>query len=278
MIRNKSCVFEASAWKCIVSLPFFLKNSRTQSTNTLEYCIFESLDHLSGCRIPSSFRCARKSHIPLLFVSKTEDRPMSLRESLRVFLNFFWILNANCIISFYCPIDVVGHSHEDDPVCKFFRFNVPFSPIVLHFLKNLQWRTQLLVHPFPVILCKNKKDILNSSTWPSHFVIASLLSFIFPKHWNGICVNTFFCFCAPDHLIVTIRISSTREFQCQSYSHSDSECSNIKFCFFIQKKSQNFFEVCVLVDLQVRQIIRSNMNGCFHWRRHEHSVFRHICL
>ena len=40
----------------------------------------------------------------------------------------------------------------------------------------------------------------------------------------------------------------------------------------------NFFEVRVLVDFQIRHIIWSKMNGCFHWRRHEHFPFQHICL
>ena len=66
--------------------------STDQSTDTLEYwmtCIIESFHHSSGCRIPFSFRCARKSSIPLLFVSRTEKRPVFLRESLRVLLDFF---------------------------------------------------------------------------------------------------------------------------------------------------------------------------------------------
>ena len=40
----------------------------------------------------------------------------------------------------------------------------------------------------------------------------------------------------------------------------------------------NLLEVRVLVDLQIRQIIRPKMNGCFRWRRHEHSPYQHICL
>ena len=94
IIRNKSSVFEASALKCMVCLPFFFfQNSTTQSTNALEHwmtCIFESFYHLSGCRISFSFRSVRKkSSLPLLFISRTAERPVSLRESLRVILDFF---------------------------------------------------------------------------------------------------------------------------------------------------------------------------------------------
>ena len=120
-------------------------------------CIFESPHHLSGFRIPFSFRKLLCFFIPLYFVSRTEKRPVSLQEYSRVFHDFFWIRNTNVIVSLLCPIDVVEYCHEDDPICKFFTFSV-------------------------------------------------------------------------------------------------------------------------LVNLQVRQIIRSKMNGSFHWRRHEHSPYQHICV
>ena len=74
MIRNKSSVFEASALK---SLPFFLfQNSTTRSTDTLEYWmtfVFESFHHQIGCGILFSFKCVRKSSIPLRFVSQAQE-------------------------------------------------------------------------------------------------------------------------------------------------------------------------------------------------------------
>ena len=81
MIRNKSSVFEASALKCMVSLLFFFyQDSTTQSTDTLENWmtgIFQSFHHLSGFGVPFSFRCVKKkSSITLLFVSRTEKRPV----------------------------------------------------------------------------------------------------------------------------------------------------------------------------------------------------------
>ena len=86
MIRNKSSVFEASSLKCMVSLFFlFVQGSTTQSSDTLEYwmtSIFESLHHSGDCRILFSFRCFTDSSTPLLFVSRTEDRPEPYRGNL----------------------------------------------------------------------------------------------------------------------------------------------------------------------------------------------------
>ena len=80
MIRTESSVFEASALKCMVSLLFFFyQDSTTQCTDTLEYWmtgIFESFHHLSCFRIPFSFKFVKKSSMPLLFVSRTEKRPV----------------------------------------------------------------------------------------------------------------------------------------------------------------------------------------------------------
>ena len=145
MIRNECSVFEASALKCMVSLSFFflIRIPRLKAPillNTgwpdLYLWIVPPFERLQS---PISFRCVRKSSIPPLFVSRTEKRPVSLRESLRVFLDF-WIRSTNTIVSFHCPIDVVEHCHEADPVCEFSRFDVAFSQIILDLLKNLQWR------------------------------------------------------------------------------------------------------------------------------------------
>ena len=126
--------------KCMVSLPFFFfRISRLKSTDTSEYwmtCVFESFTRLIGCGIPFSFKFVRKSSIPLLFLSRTQKRPVSLQESFRVILDFLSILNTNSIISFHCPLYVVEHWHEHDLVHEFVRFNVSFSQIILDFLKN----------------------------------------------------------------------------------------------------------------------------------------------
>ena len=73
------------------------------------------------------------------FISRTEEPPVPLRQSFSVFLDFYWIRNTNSIISFSCPINVVEHWHEDDPVCKFLRINFPLLQILLNLLKNVQW-------------------------------------------------------------------------------------------------------------------------------------------
>ena len=41
--------------------------------------------------------------IPLLFVARAEECRMSLRDSLRVRLDFFWIWNTILFVSFSCP-------------------------------------------------------------------------------------------------------------------------------------------------------------------------------
>ena len=190
MIRNKSPVSEASALKCMVSLLFFFfRIPTTQSTDTLEYwmtSIFESLHRLGGCRVPFSFMFVQKSSIPLLFVSSTEERPVFLRESFRVFLNFSECEITNSFISFSCPIDVVEHWHEDGQVCEHLRFDFPFAGFseesaMTRILGEYFTRIQLVLHRFPAVLCK-KETFLNSSTWPSYLVIAPLLSFIFTRH------------------------------------------------------------------------------------------------
>ena len=52
-------------------------------------------------------------------VGKTSRNPMSLRESFRVRLDFFWIWNTIHFVSFSCPFDVVEHWHEENSLSKF---------------------------------------------------------------------------------------------------------------------------------------------------------------
>ena len=74
MIRNKRSVFEASALKCMVSLPFFFfRIPRLKSTVTPEYwmtCIFESFHH-SSCGIFPSDAYGR---VPYHFISSPGPR------------------------------------------------------------------------------------------------------------------------------------------------------------------------------------------------------------
>ena len=129
MIRNQSSVRSIR----IEVYRFFSfqlsQDSTTQGTGPCEDwvpCFLESLHPLWSDGISFSLRFVVAICMPLLLVSKAEERLMSLRESLRVRLAFFWIWNTNLSVSFSCPFDVVEHCHDDKSISKFFRFNVPF--------------------------------------------------------------------------------------------------------------------------------------------------------
>ena len=105
MILDKSSVFEASSLKCMVSFPFsVLRIPRLNALALVETGWLVSLTRCTICE-------ATEFHfplggvlwvpIPLLFVSRTGERPVSLREFLRVRLVFFWIRNTNLIVSFF---------------------------------------------------------------------------------------------------------------------------------------------------------------------------------
>ena len=167
-------------------------------------CIFESFHHLTGCRISFSFRCVRKSSIPLLFVSRTQKCPVSSRESLRVLLDFFWIRNTNSIISFLSPIDVVEHWHEDDPTCEYFRLDVLFSQVTLDLLKNLQWRKSWENIPLEF-------NCFSSNSLRGHFEFFHLtfpscnciFAFVhLSQAQYGVWADRYSCFCPLNHLIM----------------------------------------------------------------------------
>ena len=140
-----------------VSVILLFQDSTTQSTDTL--WIVPPFYWLQ--RVPFSFKCS----IPPLFVTKTEERPVSLRESLRVFLDFseFEIR----IPSF--PFLVQSMSLNID--MKMIR-SVNFSQIQCFVLANhsrfseesamkkilgeYSTRIQLFLHRFPAILCKKR--------------------------------------------------------------------------------------------------------------------------
>ena len=77
-----------------------LQDPTTESTGTSEYrmtSFFESLYYFVGCTIPLSILIVGIG-IPFLFRLWTQKRPMSLRESHRVFLDIFGIRNTILII------------------------------------------------------------------------------------------------------------------------------------------------------------------------------------
>ena len=75
-----------------VSVILSFQISTTQSTDALEHWMtgfFESFHHLCGDGISFSFRCVIESFVPLVFVSRAEECPVSSREFLLVILDFF---------------------------------------------------------------------------------------------------------------------------------------------------------------------------------------------
>ena len=145
MIRNKSSVSEASTLKFMVSFPLnIVRIPRLKALALVQNGWPVSLNRCTICEAtePLSFRVMMAISIPLLLllVTRAEKRPVSLREFLRVHLDFFWIRNTNLFVSFNCQIVIVEHWHEDDPICEFLRFNVPLFQVIVGLLKNLQWR------------------------------------------------------------------------------------------------------------------------------------------
>ena len=243
MIRNKSSVFEASALKCIMCLCYSSFSEFHDSKHWYSWILddrylwivppFEWL-----CRVPFSFRCVwLKSSIPLLFVSRTEERPVSLRESLRVFLDFsefetqipsfpflvqsmslnidmkmisgLWIFQVQCFV-------LANHSgfSEESAMTKILE-NIPLE---------FNWFS---IDSQQFFVKSGHFELSLHLTFPSTS-IASLLSYIFVQMCfhvaHGIWVYTYnFCFCPLDHLIMR---------QCRSrpwgrcafnwYSHSES--------------------------------------------------------
>ena len=166
----------------------YSQDSTTQCIGTCEdwaTCFLDSLYHVRRYWIPASFRRVLCFSIPLLFISRTEERPVSLREVLRVCLDFFWIRNTSLIVSPLGPINIVEHWHEDDPICEFFRVKNPLLQVILDFLKNLQWRKSWETFHSNSIASPSipsnslQADTLNSS---SHLVFAFFWAHIFPRH------------------------------------------------------------------------------------------------
>ena len=183
---------------------------------------------------------------------------------------------TNLTVSLSCPINIVEHWQENDPISEFFRINVPFLQIILDLLKNLQWckswkkhstRIQLLLHWFPVILKRSGHLNLLHLTFPS------CNCFFLKWHLHPTQRSPrrhVLLLCLLNHLIM-IQCRSRPWVICTfNRVHIQNFFRVLQYQFLCDIESTlNFLEVRILVDLQDRQVIRAKMNGGFHWRRHE---------
>ena len=223
MIRSKSSVFEASALKCMVSLPLcFFRIPTTQSTDTLEYwmsCVFESSHHLSGCGVTFSLKCARKSSIPLLFLSRGSRIVKCPCKNL--FANSMTFSKFEIQIPSF-PSVVQSMSLYID--MKMIR-SVNFSGSMFLSRKSSEifWR-----------ICNFEKSWENTTLEINCFSIDSQQFFVrketfwtLPLDLPIFQLHLRFLSFSPDTLLnrldhETILILSMEEMHCQSYSHSES--------------------------------------------------------
>ena len=246
IVRNKSSVFEASALKCMVSLLLF-SEFHDLSTDALEYWmigLFESFHHLCGDRIPSSFRCFIVSSIPLPFVSRTEKRPVPVRESFRVFLDFsefkykflhFLFLSNRCrwtltwrwsglrIPKVRCSVFATHSGSLEESA-------------MTQVLGKYWTRTQSVLHRFQIILCMKQWKCFNL-IFPS-----SICFWVFwhcSQAWEGIREDVYFCLRPIDHLIVRkciVDLAHERDVQSIGVTFRISAWwSNINLCVISNK-------------------------------------------
>ena len=96
---------------------------------------------------------------------------------------------------------------------------------------------------------------------------------------DRIWVNTYICFCPLDHLIMRQCRSRPWGWCTFNFIHIQNLFKMFQYQVLCDiDQILNFVEVRVFVDFRIRQMIRSKMNGCFHWRRHEQSPNQHIGL
>ena len=82
--------------------------------------------------------------------------------------------------------------------------------------------------------------------------------------WNGFSTDTCFCLCPLDRLIKVFQAFHIQNlFRMLHYQL----LSNVEQTF-------SLLELCVLVDLRIRQTILPKMDGGFHRRRYEHSPYQ----
>ena len=169
------------------------QDSSVERTCTSEYgmaTFFEMFDHLIGFIVPFSFWFMRVRSIPFVFISRTEEWPMSSLKPFRVISHVFGIRNAVCWISIFCPISVVEHRHEWNYSLNFFWIYLWSLQIYLNLSENANrcesW--EIFFHSNSIgspLFPENTAysfDCWSSVIWLFHFSFASQWGYIFPRH------------------------------------------------------------------------------------------------
>ena len=99
IVRRTTSTVLSSPQKCI-------------GTGSTEYgvsAVTEVEHHVLSDSIPFFIRFVRMSSVPLLFLSTPKKRPVSVRESFRIFCDNLGIRNTQFFVSFFLPFYVVVH-------------------------------------------------------------------------------------------------------------------------------------------------------------------------
>ena len=182
MIRNKSSVFEASALKCMVSFPFSVL--RIPQLNAL--ALVKTGWHLSlnRCTIwdATESHFLSRGYFAFPYHHSSSPGPKNVQCPCENFFAYVLTLSEFeiqissflfCVQSISLNIDMKMIRSVNLSGSIFWRICNDVNPW------KYSTRIQLLLHRFPTILFK-RADILNSSTWLFHLVIASALCDIFP--------------------------------------------------------------------------------------------------
>ena len=187
-----SSVFVESPLKCMVYLSFFFFRVPRLRALTLLNTGWPSSWNLCTILSAKESHSVRRFPIPLLFRPRTYQRPVSLREFHRVFLDFFCIRDTILIILSFWPINVIEHWHEDDLVLELFGFHV-----LSHQYVWVSWRIandenpgkystriQLLLHRFPLLRGKNDTSWVLPLDLPILLSLLCLHSSVPDIEWN----------------------------------------------------------------------------------------------
>ena len=112
LLPSSSLASEFSSLKCTRVTKYWM-------TRSWEIC-----HHVFCLLIPRSVRSVGVSSVPLLFLSRTQERPMTARKSSSIIRNCLWIVFTSFFVSCDSPFNVAVHWHEDDPVCEVLKFTL----------------------------------------------------------------------------------------------------------------------------------------------------------